>query len=101
MYCGRDLGSFMVKNAPTVCKFCGSKFIAFGKDIKGDIEKLRDIASLYLSHGKFALYCFAGYGIGLKTAKRILKDYKDEWDLIRKIVEEERRFIRTRRFWKS
>jgi ATP-dependent Lhr-like helicase len=68
-----------------------------------DEKRLRfvqDSASLILSHGKDALLCLAGRGVGVRTAVRILrKGVKDE-ALLAEILEAEKQFAKTKRFWK-
>jgi ATP-dependent Lhr-like helicase len=55
-----------------------------------------------LVYGKKAAIALAARGIGPETAKRILARYhKDEDDFLRDILEAERKFIQTRKYWSS
>ena len=100
-HCWYVLGTFPYGRFPKKCPKCGSKLLGVSVE-KQEVNKefYRKTAPLYLYYGKDACLALAGYGIGPQTALRILSRYhKDEKDLIRDIIEEERRFLRTRRFW--
>ncbi|MCS6767958.1 MAG: DEAD/DEAH box helicase [Candidatus Nitrosocaldus sp.] len=58
-------------------------------------------ASLLHTFGRRALLVLSGYGIGVDTAARILRNYADEREevLLKYIYEAERRYITTRGFW--
>lgn len=58
-------------------------------------------ASLVHTFGKRALLVLSGYGVGVDTAARILRDYAYEQDdvLLKRIYEAERQYITTRGFW--
>ncbi|MEM2922934.1 MAG: DEAD/DEAH box helicase [Candidatus Nitrosocaldus sp.] len=58
-------------------------------------------ASLVHTFGRRALLVLSGYGIGVDTAARILRDYAFEQDdiLLKRIYEAERQYITTRGFW--
>ena len=63
-------------------------------------EKAKERAELFLVYRRKAALAMAGKGVGATTAKRILsKYYKDEDGLMRGILDAERNFVRTRRFW--
>lgn len=103
-----------------ICPICGSRAVVvtkyndervikivkrgkYGKlfikdDIK-DYEKYMKIAKLILIYGKRAALTLAGRGIGPVTAQRILSQARNEEELIAKIIEAERRYLETRRFW--
>ncbi len=111
-----------------VCPFCNSGLIAALKpwekeEIKivkrsgvglenGDKKKEKENeervkrvyrnANLVLSHGVLAVIALAARGIGPEVASRIIKRSKSadvEHELYRYILEEERRYTRTKRFW--
>jgi len=119
-HCNKYIASFRVKTIPKnlKCPFCSAKTIGFGKKYKKDeilkllnkkelnkdetkiLEDLEKTAELFLNYGKDAVYVLAAYGIGPVVGGRILsKKCKTKEDLIFAIVKEERKFIRTRRFW--
>ncbi|MDI6917598.1 MAG: DEAD/DEAH box helicase [Thermoplasmatales archaeon] len=91
------------------CPICNSVLVAsinektvrnFGKFSEKEIKKIRKNANLILSHGKKALLCLAGRGIGVDTASRILrKRYETEEEFLRDILSAEINYARTKRFW--
>ncbi len=124
MNCGEMFSSCSVGNLPgeIKCRCCGAKLIGYApyryareaakltmKSLKGGKltkeekkhhQQMMDSASLILNHGKDAILALAGRGVGPKTAGRILrKDLKGK-DLLKEILKEEKRFARTKRFWK-
>ena len=65
-------------------------------------EELFRLANLVMSYGKMAVYALSTYGIGAETAARILsKFYLTEDDFFKALIEAERNYVRTRRFWGS
>ncbi len=99
-----------------VCPFCNSRLIAALKPWekeeikivkrissdaeKGNKERVKRVyrnANLVLSHGALAVIALAARGIGPEVASRILR--KHEHEFYRCILEEERRYTRTKRFW--
>ena len=56
-------------------------------------------ASLLENFGKTALITLSGYGVGVDTASRILRNMIDEETLYRQIYEAERQYVTTRGFW--
>lgn len=115
LYCKRWGTSVMVKNGELECQNCGAKLLAVthGEDQKllhkrelstkekRTLKSMRLSADLYLSRGKDALMVMAGRGIGPKTAARILKNAKNEEELLRGVLEAEKTYARTREFWAS
>ena len=123
--CGQWQQTFVVKELPKnlKCKKCDakllgvtrSKSIDMGKIVKKKIrggpltaeeqkrfERLIITGDMFLCYEICAVKALAGKGIGPKTAQRILaKYYKTEDDFLRAILEAERAFIRTRKYWKT
>ncbi|MEM4679308.1 MAG: hypothetical protein QXP17_03340, partial [Candidatus Jordarchaeales archaeon] len=63
-------------------------------------KKGLDAAKLVSSYGKKAVICMAARGIGPKVATRILsKPYHSEDAFWLSILEEEKKYIKTRKFW--
>ena len=103
------------------CRLCGARFLAIlyqrDKDtIKAIRKRLKKqkvtkeeeeliirakrSADLMLAYGKKAAVALAGRGLGPQTASRVLaKMHTEEEDLLRDILEAERTYARTRRFW--
>lgn len=103
------------------CPFCNSRLIAAlkpwereeikmvkrrsadaEKENKERVNRVYRNANLVLSHGVIAVITLAARGIGPEVASRIIRRAKDadgEHEFYRNILEEERRYTRTRRFW--
>ncbi|HZA71243.1 MAG TPA: DEAD/DEAH box helicase [Nitrososphaeraceae archaeon] len=102
------------------CKKCGSRLITttFSSDyelskiilskLKGTeinseqnhkFERAWKTASLINNFGKKALTVLSGYGIGVETAARILRNYVDDENLYKNIYDAERQYVTTRGFW--
>ena len=102
------------------CKVCGSRLITttFSSDyelskiilnkLKGSeinpeqnhkFERAWKAASLINNFGKKALTVLSGYGIGVETAARILRNYVDDENLYKNIYDAERQYVTTRGFW--
>jgi ATP-dependent Lhr-like helicase len=123
--CNAQIGGYKVEKIPDsmTCPSCKAKLIGFiparDKELakkvlnkhfaKEELEpdeldlfkKFSESAELFINYGKKACYVLAGYGIGPRTARRILaRIHKTDDDLLRDIVEAERQFASTRPFWK-
>jgi ATP-dependent Lhr-like helicase len=102
------------------CKLCGSRLITttFSSDyelskiilskLKGTeinteqnhkFERAWKTASLINNFGRKALTVLSGYGIGVDTAARILRNYVDDENLYKNIYDAERQYITNRGFW--
>jgi len=99
--CKKELGNFQVQSFPyNKCPYCQAKTISFLEPKRERSQKAIDeSAELFLAYGIKACFAVAGYGVGLSNAKRVLFLNKPEDELIKDIIEEEKKFIRTRRFW--
>jgi len=105
------------------CKKCSSLLLAvtpfnfvremqmlIRKNLKGEkmsederktAERLLDSASLAAASGTDAISVLAGRGVGPKTAGRILARMNTGDRLLADILEAERRYVRTRGYWKD
>ena len=102
------------------CKKCGSRLITTtfssdyelskiilkklnGSEINAEqnhkFERAWKTASLINNFGKNALTVLSGYGIGVETAARILRNYVDDENLYKSIYDAERQYVTTRGFW--
>jgi len=69
-------------------------------DEKIKFKKAWKLSSLIQTFGKLAVTILSGYGIGPEVGGRILKKYVGDIDyLIKDVYFEEKKFVRTRRFW--
>lgn len=123
VHCGQWSATFTIKHLDEYpkCRLCGARFLAIldrrDKDtIKAIRKRLRRekvseeeeeliirakrSADLMLAYGKRAALALSARGIGPQTASRVLaKMQTEEEDLLRDILEAERTYARTRRFW--
>lgn len=110
----------MIKNDPE-CPLCGSRFITVikphenekekiikkalkGKELseeeKKKMDRMESTADLVLTYGAKILTALAGRGVGPDTAIRILaKQRENEEDFLKDILQAERNFAKTKRFW--
>jgi ATP-dependent Lhr-like helicase len=122
--CGEVFSTSTIVNVPekVQCRACKAKLIGYvpyqyvrdgsklvKKHLKGGelagqedryIEAINDSASLILNSGRDAILVLAGRGVGARTAARILKKGSKGDDLLRDILEAEKQFARTSKFWK-
>ena len=56
-------------------------------------------ASLIHNFGRKALLVLSGYGVGVDTAARVLRNFVDDSETYKQIYEAERQYIVTRGFW--
>lgn len=123
VHCAKWYASFKVGNLAEhpKCPLCGARFIAIidkkeEMTKKAMIKRMRrqtitdeeeDLvirakrsADLMLVYGSKAALTLSGRGIGATTAARILaKMHPDEESLLRDILEAEKTYARTKRFW--
>lgn len=112
-----------VKESPKSCERCSSIFLALTypdddeaekiikraisdvklkRDERKKIQELRQTASLYSEYKQFAAMAIAAPGVGPSNLGRVLSNLSmGEDKLISKIVEEERRFYMTRKYWQD
>jgi ATP-dependent Lhr-like helicase len=104
------------------CKKCGSRLVTAtfysdyelariildklnGREISHDenhkFERAWKVASLINNFGGKALLVLSGYGVGVDTAARILRNCVEDEDVLKTIYNAERQFVTTRAFWKE
>jgi len=65
-------------------------------------ERARKTADLFLVYGKKAAVALAARGVGPITARRILAQFhKSDEEFLRDLLDAERQFIKTRKYWSS
>ncbi|MBN1786590.1 MAG: DEAD/DEAH box helicase [Candidatus Methanofastidiosa archaeon] len=121
--CGRWHASIKISNMDEVprCPLCGARFLAIidkkekltrkallkrmkKEKISNEEEELviraKRTADLILVYGKKAVVAFSARGVGAQTAARVLaKMQPDEESFLRDLLEAEKTYARTRRFW--
>ncbi len=121
--CGKHFVTKYVKDVEKEprCKFCQSRLIAVvkphdieakkivkkwleGKELtdeeKRKLETMKKMAELVIIYGKKAVIALAGRGIGPQNATRILsRMFKNDDEFYKSILDAEREFIRTKRYW--
>ncbi len=116
MSCGHEVKG-KVKDVPLKCPKCGRGVLvpvynekdlveAVRRLVKGErvnkrlADEARQRAKLFTVYKRDALVALAGRGIGTKTASRILAEYySGKKDLIDAIIDAEKTYLRTKRFW--
>jgi ATP-dependent Lhr-like helicase len=122
--CGQWEQTYLVKEMPEniKCRKCEAKLLApirhlnfdalkvikkflkrstLTSDERKKYDQLKQRGDLYLVYRNKSAQALAGRGIGSQTAKRILAKYhKTDDDLFRDILQAERDFIRTKKYWK-
>ncbi|UCD02791.1 MAG: DEAD/DEAH box helicase [Candidatus Aenigmatarchaeota archaeon] len=121
--CGRWALTARVSEEPRLrCPRCGARIIAVThhRDTESEkvlakylkkkkltpmekkyIQHLHNTGTLVMNYGEPALKALAGRGVGWTTAKRILAGARDDEELYRMILEAERKYAKTKRFWKD
>lgn len=91
-----------LKDLKLKCLKCGSSLIAVVGERKKELssDEIIKVANLIASYGLRGVYAMLTYGIGFETAKRILsKFFENEDEFFKALLEAERTYIRTRKFW--
>jgi ATP-dependent Lhr-like helicase len=71
------------------------------KEERAAFNRAWKAASLLQTFGRRALLALGGYGVGVDTAARLLRDAVDLEDLYRRIYRAEKTYIATRGFWED
>lgn len=90
-----------VENAPETykCHKCGRTSLTVWP---GAPEELADKAAILRAYGKRGLIALSVYGVGPKTADRILsKLHRDEDVLLLELLEAQKNFIKNRKYWRA
>ncbi|NOX71327.1 MAG: DEAD/DEAH box helicase [Candidatus Micrarchaeota archaeon] len=121
--CGKFDITYRLKNLPDEikCPICEARLIgvihpkasgkaklikkyASGKTLSQSemktVSEILDSASIVLAHGKSAVIALSGRGIGPKAVVRVLEKVRKGSDLYKEILEAEKQYVRTKRFWK-
>jgi len=90
-----------VANAPETykCHKCGRTSLTIWP---GEPSELADKAAILRAYGKKGLLALSVYGVGPKTADRILsKLHKDEDILLLELLEAQKNFIKNKKYWRA
>jgi len=80
------------------CHRCGAPMAFYSE--KADKKELEYRANLTLAYGKKAIVALAVFGVGAKTADRILRKlHRDEQGFWLDLIEAQKTFLKTRRYW--
>jgi len=80
------------------CHRCGAPMTLY--DEKADKEELEYRANLTLAYGKRAIIALSVFGVGAKTADRILRKlHRDEFGFWIDLIEAQKTFLKTRKYW--
>jgi len=83
------------------CHKCGEKAYALLEREGEPEDELRFKAGLIRAYGKVALIALSTYGIGARTADRILKRlHRDEQSFYLDLIEAQKNFIKNKKFWR-
>ncbi|MEM3980739.1 MAG: hypothetical protein QXF79_05745, partial [Ignisphaera sp.] len=74
------------------------KLLSLEKEV---LEKHRKLTDFIMSHGMAGVIALQGIGVGIETAKRLIAKSVDLDSLILNIVEQEKVFLRTSKYWKK
>jgi ATP-dependent Lhr-like helicase len=109
-YCSRFFYHILEKCPNRIkCTHCGSPLVAVVGELIGgktkraieNADEKTQAASLVEAYGKRAVIALSIYGVGTKTATRILKRIRKDDDLLfADLLEAQRQFIRTKKYWK-
>jgi ATP-dependent Lhr-like helicase len=76
------------------------KKVGLTNEEMGRLDRIEKTSDLVIVYGPKAIKALAVRGIGPKTATRILRGmYSTEKDFVKALLDAERQFIRTKRFW--
>ena len=106
LYCLNCNATFRgkVRYVKLQCMKCKSRFVACvnaRRDVKEiDKKELYKIANLVMTYGMNAIYAMNTYGVGVENAARVLSKYHpNEESFFAELLEAEKKYIRTRKFW--
>lgn len=124
MNCGKWSQLYTIRDMPheVRCSKCGAIMLALVHPRQTNIEKIvqkhlkkkhmspdeqdilrraQDTVELYMTHKRDAAIILAGRGVGPHTAKKLLRRYHETVDdLMKDVLEAERQFQKTKKYWK-
>ncbi len=117
MSCGKSIHIKVKDFQSAMCPFCGSVRVTllkpyeeekleisrkkkFTPQERKELERMMAISHLLRRHRRAAAIALAGRGIGLSTAARILQiPYDDEFEIARRVLNEELKYAKNKQFW--
>jgi len=83
------------------CHNCGEQAYALIEREGGSEAELRFNAGVIRAYGKRGLIALSTYGVGAKTADRVLRHlHRDEQSFYLDLIEAQKNFIKNKKFWK-
>ncbi len=113
MYCNNNFYVELKEDGKISCPYCGSKSVTLEKyrelfklkktgipKMTSENVKAFQASGLINSYGVKALQALEVYGVGVQTAARtLLKNHSDEGKFYEDLLEEQKKFLKNRRFW--
>jgi ATP-dependent helicase Lhr and Lhr-like helicase len=116
-YCGKTHSKKIYEVERVACPYCGSNQVGVGefacivekkmkrKKLTADetkkIKEFQRTVSLYSAYGRRGVLALATFGVGPETASRILSRLqKTDAGLLRDLLDAQKNFIKTRKFWR-
>ena len=99
LFCKNSYSRLLKEVNDLKCPFCSSTEVTLEKYVGEKNE--RRVASLLSSYGLRGLKAIATYGVGPETASRVLSRlHAKEEDFLMDLLEAQKDFIRTRKYWR-
>ncbi|MFH0836145.1 MAG: DEAD/DEAH box helicase [Candidatus Micrarchaeota archaeon] len=116
-YCGKTHSKKVAEVAGVICPYCGSTQVGSGEfasivdkkkkgkkltaDESRKYKEFQRTVSLYSSYNRRGVLALATFGVGPETAVRVLSRLqKTDAVLLRDLLDAQKNFIKTRRFWR-
>ncbi|NUN11069.1 DEAD/DEAH box helicase [Candidatus Micrarchaeota archaeon] len=98
LYCNKTFAYALSSSEQPACFYCNSKRLTLEKAKGNDAER---IGSLVSSYGKNALIALETYGVGSENAARVLSRlHKNEDEFYVDLLEAQKTFMRTKKYWR-
>ncbi|NYZ78442.1 DEAD/DEAH box helicase, partial [Candidatus Micrarchaeota archaeon] len=115
-YCGKAFGRALAEDRPLACPYCKSTQLTLAdyeeviekkkkkkelnEEEKTKLREAKRVVSLVGAYGKRALLALETFGVGPKSASRVLSRLqKTDDEFYADLLEAQKKFIKTRRFW--
>ncbi len=116
-YCGKKFGRTLSDDRVLACPYCKSTQLTLeeygevlekkkrkrelSEEEKRGLREAKRVVSLIAAYGKRALLALETFGVGPKSASRVLaRLHKTDDEFYADLLESQKKFIKTRRFWR-